>query len=72
MQSFVTDAHTTLQKVGREQEDRRVEFSEILMEGMNIDPNLVYRIVFCDETIFQIDVEVNRQKCWYWYGGIPR
>ncbi len=55
-----------LQKLNPEDKDQHLEFSELLLLKMSMDPFLLSLIIFSDEAIFQLDGKVNKQNCRIW------
>jgi len=45
--------------------DRRVEFCEIMMARIDIDPDFLFRIVFSDEAMFQLNSTLNKYNNRY-------
>ncbi|EFN84717.1 hypothetical protein EAI_05004, partial [Harpegnathos saltator] len=46
--------------------DRRVQFSEVMIQRIDHKPNFLHNIVFSDETSFEITGKVNRHNFRYW------
>lgn len=59
------------QEINDDDFDRRVEFSENMMERIVQNPNFQSLIVFSDESTFQLNGEVNRHNCRYWSNENP-
>lgn len=51
--------------------DRRLEFCELMMNSINRDRNLQYKIVFTDEATFMLNGVVNRHNYRYWSDENP-
>ena len=52
--------------------DRRVEFSELLLDMMGNDPTLQDKIWWSDEACFKLNGHINRHNCVYWSHENPR
>lgn len=46
--------------------DRRCEFSEMMINKINNDPDFKNKILFSDESTFCLNGEVNRHNCRFW------
>ena len=55
-----------VQELNKDDLDGRVEFCEIMMDGIDRDPLFLYNKVFSDEATFSLKGEVNRQNYIYW------
>lgn len=55
-----------VQELSDDDFDRRVQFSETMMELSNANPCLIRNIVFSDEATFFLNGTVNKQNCRYW------
>jgi transcriptional regulator with XRE-family HTH domain len=55
-----------IHKLNEDDFDRRVEFSELILEKLRIDPELSNRIIWSDEAVFTLAETVNRHNCVYW------
>jgi transposase len=55
-----------VQELNEDDPDRRIEFSETMMNRIDEDPLFLYNIVFSDEATFTLKGEVNRHNCRYW------
>ena len=53
-------------KLSEDDFDRRVQFSEELLERLALDSSLLDRIIWSDEAIFTLSETVNRHNCVYW------
>ena len=60
-----------VQELSEDNFDRRMEFSEILMDMINDNPELLDNTVFSDEATFQLNGNVNRHNCRYWSRDNP-
>ena len=54
-----------VQELNEDNFDRRVEFTEIIMNIIQQDGNFINRILFSDESMFCLNVHVNRHNCRY-------
>lgn len=52
-----------VQELSEDDFDRRLEFSEIMMERIDTDPNFIFNIAYSDEATFQLNGNVNRHNC---------
>lgn len=60
-----------VQELNEDDPDRRIEFSESMMNRMDENPLFLYNIVFSDEATFTLKGEVNRHNCRYWSDTNP-
>lgn len=60
-----------LQALNDEDIDRRMEFSEQMLNRMNEDEDLLDRVMFTDEAIFTLNGGVNKQNVRYWSDENP-
>jgi transposase len=60
-----------LQALNEDDPDRRVEFCEWILDSIQDNPNLLDRILWTDEAIFQTNGRVNRHNCVYWSDTNP-
>lgn len=58
-------------KLNEDDPDRRLQFSEIMMNRINADPQLLNRIIFSDEATFFLNGSVNRHNMSYWSDTNP-
>lgn len=63
---------TILQELLEDDPDRRLQFSEQIMDQLETNNILVENILFSDESTFMLNGEVNRQNCRYWADENPR
>jgi hypothetical protein len=61
-----------VQELSDDDPDRRMQFSEILMDKCNNDPLFAKTVIFSDESTFTLNGEVNRQNCRYWAKENPK
>ena len=47
--------------------DRRVQFSEIMLNKIEKNPGILDNIVWSDEAFFKLSGHINRHNCVYWY-----
>lgn len=60
------------QELNEDDFDRRLEFSELMMERINQNPNFLSSLlVFSDEATFQLSGKVNRHNFRYWSDENP-
>jgi len=59
------------QELNEDDPDRRIEFSEIMMDRIMENPSFLYSIVFSDEATFMLNGEVNRHNFRYWSAENP-
>ena len=57
--------------MNEEDVDRRLEFSELMLNRMDEDDELLDRVLFSDEAIFTLNGGVNKQNCRYWCDENP-
>ena len=60
-----------VQELNEDDFDRRVEFTEIIMNRIQQDGNFINRILFSDESTFCLNGHVNRHNCRYWSDTNP-
>ncbi|EFN85917.1 hypothetical protein EAI_03765, partial [Harpegnathos saltator] len=60
-----------VQELSYDDFDRRIEFSELMMERIDEDPNYLSNIVFSEEATFQLNDYVNRHNCKFWSDTNP-
>ena len=48
--------------------DRRLQFSEIMLNELEENPVILDNIVWSDEASFKLSGHINRHNCVYWYG----
>uniref|UniRef100_A0A1B6KCB5 DUF4817 domain-containing protein n=1 Tax=Graphocephala atropunctata TaxID=36148 RepID=A0A1B6KCB5_9HEMI len=66
MSGFKVYRVTLLQELSEDDFDRRMEFSEIMMNKIDQNKILLDGIVFSDESTFMWNGHVNRHNCRYW------
>ena len=47
--------------------DRRLQFSEIMLNKIEENPGILDNIVWSDEASFKLSGYINRHNCVYWY-----
>ncbi|CAF1264566.1 unnamed protein product [Rotaria sordida] len=60
-----------LQALNEDDPDRRLEFSQWVLDSIREDPIILDRILWTDEAIFQTNGRVNRHNCVYWSDTNP-
>lgn len=60
-----------VQELNEDDNDRRLEFCEIMSNNLLNNGNLLYNICFSDECTFFLNGEVNRHNCRYWSDTNP-
>lgn len=55
-----------LQELIEDDPDRRLEFCETMMIRIEANRKFLFRIVFSDEAMFELNGPVNRQNCRLW------
>lgn len=58
-------------EINEDDEDRRLQFCEIISERALNNPNYVFNICFSDECSFFLNGTVNRHNCRYWSDHNP-
>ena len=48
--------------------DRRLQFSEMMLNEIDENPVILDNIVWSDEASFKLSGHINRHNCIYWYG----
>lgn len=61
----------TLQELGEDDFDRRLQFCEIMTEKIIVNPNLIKNICFSDECTFFLNGSVNKHNVRYWSDENP-
>jgi len=61
-----------LQELTEDDNDRRLQFCEIMSEIVINDPNYLFNVCFSDECSFFLNGTVNRHNCRYWSDTNPR
>lgn len=61
-----------VQELSDDDPDRRMQFSETLMDKCNNDTLFATNIIFSDECTFTLNGEVNKQNCRYWAKENPK
>ena len=59
-------------KLQRDDNDRRLEFCEVISERIIDNPNYLFHICFSEECSFSLNGEVNRHNGLYWSDNNPR
>ncbi|CAF3180109.1 unnamed protein product, partial [Rotaria sp. Silwood2] len=60
-----------LQALNEDDPDRRLEFSQWVLDSIRGNPIILDRILWTDAAIFQTNVRVNRHNCVYWSDTNP-
>lgn len=55
-----------VQELNENELDRRFEFSENIMNRIDLDPNFLKRIIFSDEVTFFVKHDVIRHSYRFW------
>jgi len=55
-----------VQKLNKDNFDRRMEFCKLIMKKIDNDPNFLFNIVFSDEATFELNDSVNKHNCRFW------
>lgn len=61
-----------VQELSEDDFDRRLEFSEQMMDLCNANPNFINKIMFSDESTFCLNGNVNRHNIRYWSKENPQ
>lgn len=63
---------TTVQELSEDDFDRREEFSVIMVEKFDQNPQLINKIIWSDESDFKLNGVINRHNCCYWAYSNPQ
>ena len=53
-------------ELNEDDQDRRVEFCELMLDKFQTEPNFVHKILWTVESIFRLNGTANKHNCVYW------